>query len=254
MGACWRVPFVEMERGVPAVCGDMTCWMGPGCVCTVRTAVYTDLLLYETVWMHGSSTDIRASSLTSSHPFIRGGRAFVSGGGGGVDTALGLDPQNPTKTDPWSPEVTRTQDSAKNENGIFGISASRGFRTVIICHVFGAKKKLIVFNALKKLSPPSAPRFIITDQRSCQFSPFPETPAPHCSGALSTPSPLPGSSLVSSVMQWCPVNGHHQPSPLGIPPPLVIGTSPTCGRSMSFEPAVWWWGGVGGYWQSKIDQ
>ena len=79
----------------------------------------------------------------------RGGRVFVSGGGG-VDRALwpdpppkGLnwrDPQNPTETDPQASEVTQTQKSGKKENGIFGISASRGFRKVIICHVFGEKK------------------------------------------------------------------------------------------------------------------
>ena len=37
--------------------------------------------------------------------------------------------------------MTRTQNSAKNENGIFGISASRGFRKGILCHVFGETKK-----------------------------------------------------------------------------------------------------------------
>ena len=47
-------------------------------------------------------------------------------------------PKNPAETDPWAPEVTQTQNSAKkkNENGIFGISASRGFRKIIVCHVF----------------------------------------------------------------------------------------------------------------------
>ena len=35
-------------------------------------------------------------------------------------------PQNPTETDPRASEVTQTRKSAKNENGIFGISASRG--------------------------------------------------------------------------------------------------------------------------------
>ena len=77
--------------------------------------------------------------------------------GGEVDTALWLappppwgsihGPQNPTKTDPRAAEVTRTQKpkigtkigKKNNENGIFGISASRGFRKIIICHVFGEK-------------------------------------------------------------------------------------------------------------------
>ena len=69
----------------------------------------------------------------------KGGRVVNSGGGRGGDTALWLDPhprkglnwralRNPTTTDPRVPEVTRTHNSAKNANGIFGISASRGFR------------------------------------------------------------------------------------------------------------------------------
>ena len=41
---------------------------------------------------------------------------------------------------PRASDVTQTQKSAKNENGIFGISASRGFRKVIICQIFGEKK------------------------------------------------------------------------------------------------------------------
>ena len=46
-------------------------------------------------------------------------------------------PKTPTETDPGAPEVTRTQNSAKNDNGNWGISASREFRKVITCHVFG---------------------------------------------------------------------------------------------------------------------
>ena len=75
------------------------------------------------------------------------------GGGGGVNTALWLEetppdppkktqltpPPNPIETDPPAPEVTWTQNSAKNRNGIFGISALRGFRKIIICDVFGGK-------------------------------------------------------------------------------------------------------------------
>ena len=51
-------------------------------------------------------------------------------------------PSSPTAwTRPQASEVTQTQKSAKkNENGIFGINASRGFRKIIICHVFGEKK------------------------------------------------------------------------------------------------------------------
>ena len=71
----------------------------------------------------------------------------VGGGGGGFDTVLWLDssrktraqltaPQGPTETDPWAPEVPRTPNSANNENGKFGVIASRGFRKDIICHVY----------------------------------------------------------------------------------------------------------------------
>ena len=80
-----------------------------------------------------------------------GGRVF--NWRGGVDTARWLDPPSTKKgsTDgppkiiprltpgPWR-WTNRTQNSAKNENGIFGISSSRGFRKSIICHVFGEKK------------------------------------------------------------------------------------------------------------------
>ena len=82
----------------------------------------------------------------------------LSIGGGGVDRAPWLDPpqrglnwrdpQNPTDTDPRASEVTQTQKLAKNENGIFGISASRGLRKIIICQIFG-KKNLTIFNAQK---------------------------------------------------------------------------------------------------------
>ena len=105
---------------------------------------------------------------------MKGWSGFCFQGGGG-DTALGVDhalpkkkaqltaPQNPTETDHRATEVTQTQNSAKkkNENGIFGISASRAFRKVIICHLFGGKKNTM-FNA-QKFSAPSAPDFRITD-------------------------------------------------------------------------------------------
>ena len=82
----------------------------------------------------------------------------------GVDRAPWLDPPlpperaqltgplNPTETDFRASQVTQTQISAKNENGIFGISALRGLRKVIICHIFG-EKKLTNFNAQKILLP-----------------------------------------------------------------------------------------------------
>ena len=46
---------------------------------------------------------------------------------------------NPTETDPQALEVTRTGKSAKNANGICGISTSRGFRKVIICNILGER-------------------------------------------------------------------------------------------------------------------
>ena len=49
---------------------------------------------------------------------------------------------------PQAPEVTWAQHSAENENGTFGISASRGFRKGIICHVFG-ENFATIFNAQK---------------------------------------------------------------------------------------------------------
>ena len=54
-----------------------------------------------------------------------------------IHCSIDAPPQNPTETDPQAPEVIQTRNSAKNENGIFGISASRGFRKVIICLGFG---------------------------------------------------------------------------------------------------------------------
>ena len=41
----------------------------------------------------------------------------------------------PYETDPRAPEVTQNQNSAKNKNGIFGISASGELRKIIICHL-----------------------------------------------------------------------------------------------------------------------
>ena len=91
-----------------------------------------------------------------------GGRAF--NWGAGVDTALWLDRTPPKgsidgppkilrRLTPRAPEVTRTQNSAKNENGIFGISASKGFRKAIICHVFGQEKNLIFFQCPELIEP-----------------------------------------------------------------------------------------------------
>ena len=56
------------------------------------------------------------------------------------------------ETDPQASEVTRTPQTRRKkeiENGIIEISTSRGFRKVIICHVFGGKKILTIVNAQK---------------------------------------------------------------------------------------------------------
>ena len=55
---------------------------------------------------------------------------------------------------------------------------SRGFRKDIICHVF-RENFFRPFSMLnKKFSAPLAPKFIITDQWSCQLSPFHDPPPP----------------------------------------------------------------------------
>ena len=87
---------------------------------------------------------------------MNGGCYFVEGWAGnwGVDTALWPDPPLKKKGSidaPPPPKVLPRltpgrrrspgpKIRAKNENGIFGISASRGFRKVIICHIFGEKR------------------------------------------------------------------------------------------------------------------
>ena len=68
----------------------------------------------------------------------------------------------------------------KNENGIFGIGASRGFRKIIICQIFG--EKMTIFNAQKHF------------QRSCQFEPFPLRPV---LGSIAPPPPPPVENLIS---------------------------------------------------------
>ena len=122
--------------------------------------------------------------------------------GEGVDIGLWLDPPEkglidappkprPRRT-PRAPEVTRTQNSAKSQNGFFGISASRGVRKVILCDVFGWKKKLTSFNAQKN--------FRCLHHQSSQnlvngpvIEPFPKQPPPPpppvLGGSIDSPSP-----------------------------------------------------------------
>ena len=129
---------------------------------------------------------------------VGGARAWSQGPSGfqlrgaGVDRAPWLDPpfpqkglncrdpQNPTKIDPLASEVTQAPKSAKNENGIFGISASRGPRKIIICHTFG-EKKLTIFNAQK----------IFGAKVACQLSRFPKPPLPPDFGGSIDPPPPP---------------------------------------------------------------
>ena len=98
-------------------------------------------------------------------------------------------PKIPLRLTPRAPEVTRTQNSAKNENATFGISTSRGFRNVIVCHVFGEKNDR--FRCSKKNSAPLAPEFIMIEKQSCHRSPFPEPPTPLSFGRLYRPPPCP---------------------------------------------------------------
>ena len=76
-----------------------------------------------------------------------------------LQNSIGGPPKILPRHAPGGPEVTRTQNSVKNENEIFGISASREFIKAIICRGFGDKKK-DHFQCSKKVS---APEFIITD-------------------------------------------------------------------------------------------
>ena len=82
--------------------------------------------------------------------------------GGGVNRALRPDPppspkkgsidRTPKILPSLTPGLGGDPDTkkklGKKENGIFGISASRGFRLVIICHIFG-EKKMTNFSAQK---------------------------------------------------------------------------------------------------------
>ena len=89
------------------------------------------------------------------------------GGGGGAieppgwtppEKAQLAGPPNPNETHPQALVETPTQKSAKNENGIFGISASRGFRKIIICHVFGDKNVDLFYAQKNSIAFGKAPR------------------------------------------------------------------------------------------------
>ena len=118
-GRIWHLEGEERARTPSSAC------LGPkegGCTATG-------------VGLVSSPTLERTTSKANAHTL---GKGVLFNSGGGVDTALWLDPppqkkapltgpQNPAGTDPWAPEVTGTQNSAtkKNENRILE-SAHRG--------------------------------------------------------------------------------------------------------------------------------
>ena len=128
-------------------------------------------------------------------------RDYAGGGspGGGLVHVSGRE------TDPRASEVTQTQKSAKNENAIFGISASRGFTKVIILPWIW-RKKIDQFQCSKNFFG-----------GACQLSPFPNplpisgggcpvrgSPDMPCKIAPKTfPRPLSGASLGTALM-WAP--------------------------------------------------
>ena len=83
--------------------------------------------------------------------------------GAAVDTAPLASPPpppNPTETDTRASEVTWTRNPVKNENAIFGISASRENSSLAI---YWVEKKLDHFAPKKSFSAPLAPEFIMTE-------------------------------------------------------------------------------------------
>ena len=91
-----------------------------------------------------------------------GGTAPLAGPSPPQKGSIDGPPQNPTETDIRAPEVTLTPNSEKNESGMFGISASRGFSKAIMCHGFSDNTNG-PFSMLHQFSAPSASDFRITD-------------------------------------------------------------------------------------------
>ena len=60
-------------------------------------------------------------------------------------------PRNPTETDPRAPEVTRTENLAKNEIGIFGTAGPGGAEKSFAMYL--EKNNLTIFNGQKNFPP-----------------------------------------------------------------------------------------------------
>ena len=100
--------------------------------------------------------------------------------------------------------MTRTPNSAQNENGIFGISASRGFRKIIICHTFG-ETKFCSFSMLKKL-------FGAVGTRVHNNRMIPPNPPFQFCGALLTNTPPP-KTKTRPPKTWPLLNQSNTPAP-----------------------------------------
>ena len=207
----------------------------------------------------------------ATRPQDQGQAGFQLGGGGGGDRAPWLDPPPHKKkgsidgTCEILPRLTpgprrrpRPKNRQKMKMGFFGISASRGFRKNVICHVIWGGKTLTTVNAQKKISAPSAPEFVITDQWSCQLSLFPRPPPPPPQfwGALLTPPPpvesptAPGLQVLRLVRLARGLHAHYSSRRVWDP----NACAPTrAQRSLSVSKLCvvplskfWWWGGGGG--------
>ena len=84
----------------------------------------------------------------------------IRGGGGASLLAPPLPPPTDNSMMMTKFRLTWTPKFGEIENGIFGISATRGFRKVLICLVF-VKKKFNHFGPPNKFSPPSAPELFL---------------------------------------------------------------------------------------------
>ena len=85
--------------------------------------------------------------------------------------------------------MSRAQKSAKKWKWIFGISGSRGFRKVIICHAFGVIF-FDYFRCSKKFFGAQVHKNLLM---VLSIEPFSQNPPPQFGGALLTPPPRPGS-------------------------------------------------------------
>ena len=166
------------------------CWLLPGsfdCFCCPHTSVHRPSIAWLAVFLCGpGALFLHALSGPSTIcPFPPHGWSAPDG----LPLLLCKQPiwaappqKAPTETDSRAPEVTRNQNSANNESGIFGISGSESHHLRCIWRL----KEIDHFQFSKKFS---APEFIITDERSCQLSPFPQAPPPPVLGDSIEPPP-----------------------------------------------------------------